>query len=82
MGAKPTLQNFSPYLEKCVRHDLNLLDIVQSTKNLGPSQRICRPSWCPKLVTGLFPALHPSTNFVFVLKSAIIQRLLTYSNKI
>jgi len=34
---------FAP-LEKCVRH---------CSKNLGPSQKTLRPSWCPKLVTGL-----------------------------
>jgi len=34
---------FAP-LEKCVGH---------CSKNLGPSQKTLRPSWCPKLVTGL-----------------------------
>jgi len=32
-------------LEKCVGHSL---------KNLGSSQRNFRPTWCPKVVTGLF----------------------------
>jgi len=27
--------------------------IGHSSKNLGPSQKTLRPSWCPKLVTGL-----------------------------
>jgi len=27
--------------------------IGHSSKNLGPSQKILRPSWCPKLVMGL-----------------------------
>jgi len=34
----------SPALEKCVGH---------SSKSLGPSQKTLRPTWCPKLVTGL-----------------------------
>jgi len=42
-GRNP-LENFSHLLEKCVGH---------SSKNLGPSQKILRPSCCPKLVTGL-----------------------------
>jgi len=43
-GAKSPLENFSPPLKKCVGHNL---------KNLGPSQKSLRPSWCSKLVTGL-----------------------------
>jgi len=43
-GAKPTLENVSLPLEKCVGH---------SSKNLGTSRKTLRPSWCPKLVTGL-----------------------------
>jgi len=27
--------------------------IGHSSKKLGPSQKTLRPSWCPKLVTGL-----------------------------
>jgi len=27
--------------------------IGRSLKNLGPSQKTIRPTWCPKLVTGL-----------------------------
>jgi len=27
--------------------------IEHSLKNVGPSQKTLRPSWCPKLVTGL-----------------------------
>jgi len=40
-------ENFLPSLEKCVEHSL---------KNLGFSQKTLRPSWCPKLVTGLKPS--------------------------
>jgi len=49
-GGKPPRENFSPPLEKCVGHNLKILDIVQ--KNLAP-QKTLRPSWCPKLATGL-----------------------------
>jgi len=38
-------KNFSTQ-EKCVEHSL---------KNLGPSQKTLRPTWCPKLVIGLDP---------------------------
>jgi len=38
-------------LEKCAVQSLKLLDTVQ--KNVGPSKKTLRPSWCPKLVTGL-----------------------------
>ena len=37
-------KSFSPSLEKCVGHSL---------KNLGPSQKTLRPTWCSNLVTGL-----------------------------
>jgi len=55
-GAKPRgamlpQEKFSPPLEKCVRHGLKLLDMVQKT--LGPSQKTLRSCWCTKLVTGL-----------------------------
>jgi len=50
-GGEPTLENFSSPLEKYVGYSLKILDIVQ--KNFGPSQKTLRPSWCPKLVTGL-----------------------------
>jgi len=30
-----------------------LKTIGHSLKNLGPSQKTLRPTWCPKLVTGL-----------------------------
>jgi len=30
-----------------------LKTIRHSLKNLGPSQKTLRPTWCPKLVTGL-----------------------------
>jgi len=53
-GRSP-LKIFSPLLEKCVRHSL---------KNLVPSQKTLRPTWCPKLVTGLLcpggPRVHLS----------------------
>jgi len=49
-GAKPPLEKFSLPLEKCVGHSLKMLDIVQK---FGPSQKTLRPSWCPKLVTGM-----------------------------
>jgi len=42
----------------------NVLDIVRtysSLKNLGHSQRTLRPSWCPKLVTGLVYACKKHT---------------------
>ena len=42
-GGKAPLKIFLP-LEKCV---------VYSWKLLGLSQKTLRPSWCPKLVTGL-----------------------------
>jgi len=29
--------------------------IGHSSRNMGPSQKILRPSWCSKLVTGLVP---------------------------
>jgi len=45
-GREPPKIFFAP-LKKCVGHSL---------KNLGSSQKTLRPSWCPKLVTGLmFP---------------------------
>jgi len=44
----PPQKNFPPPLEKCVGYSL---------KNLGPSQRTLRPSWCSKLVTGLHHSL-------------------------
>ena len=47
---KAPLEKFSPPWK-------NVLDIVltigHSSKNLGPSEKTLRPSWCPKLVTGL-----------------------------
>ena len=42
--SRPVTRGISPTLEKCIGH---------SSKNLGPSQKTLRPSWCPKLVTGL-----------------------------
>ena len=42
--AKPPLQHFSPSPEKCVGLSL---------KNLDPSQKTLRPTWCPKLVASL-----------------------------
>jgi len=50
MGGESPLKML-PLLEKCVGDSLKILDIVK--KNLGPSQKIIRPAWCPKLVTGL-----------------------------
>jgi len=51
-GRNP-LKYFSAHLEKCVRY---------SIKNLDPSQKTLRPTWCPKLVTGLLcpdgPCVH------------------------
>ena len=35
-------------------------NIGHSSKNLGPSRKSLRPSWCPKLVTGL--RVHPVKN--------------------
>jgi len=32
-------------------------NIGHSSKNLGPSRKTLRPSWCPKLVTGLLETL-------------------------
>jgi len=47
----PPRKSFTP-LEKCVGHNL---------KNLSPSQKTHRSSWCPKLVTGL--ALRSAIHF-------------------
>jgi len=54
-GESPTRKLFFSPLEKCVGHSL---------KNLGPSEKTLRPTWCPKLVTGLLcpdgPCVHLS----------------------
>jgi len=49
-GRSPPKKFFVP-LEKCVGYSLKILDTAK--KKLGPSQKTLRPSWCPKLVTGL-----------------------------
>jgi len=43
-GGEAPVEKFLPNLEKCVGH---------SSKNLGPSRKTLRPSWCSKLVAGL-----------------------------
>jgi len=35
-----------------------------SLKILGPSQQTLRPTWCPKLVTGLSVSVSPSRQIV------------------
>ena len=50
-GPKPPRNFFAPLLEKCVGHSLKLLDTVQ--KIWAPQKQLC-PSWCPKVVTGLY----------------------------
>jgi len=56
------LEKFSPPLEICVGYSLKLLDIVQK---IWATQKTVRPSWCPKLVTGLMR----SANFLLVCSS-------------
>jgi len=45
------LQNFSPFLEKCFGHSLELMDIF---KNFRPFSENTLPPWYPKLVTALY----------------------------
>jgi len=68
MGASLPLKNFSPTLEKCVRH---------SFENLTPSQKTLRPSWFPKLVTGLGITL-PIVNAF----SAIANNIFSYLKRV
>jgi len=46
----------------------NVLDIVKNYwekfKKFGPSQKILRPLWCAKLITGLEIALHKITGWI------------------
>ena len=49
--AKPSLENFSPPLEKCAGHSLKVLVIGQ--KFWAPLRKPFPPPWGPKLVTGL-----------------------------
>jgi len=52
-GANPPRKNFALPEKKCWTW---FKSIGHSSKNLGPSQKTLRPSWCPKLVTSLiFP---------------------------
>jgi len=44
---------FFAALEKCVGHNLELLDIYCSLNILAPSQKTFLCLWCPKLVAGL-----------------------------
>jgi len=48
------LENISPPMEKCIGHNVKLLDTFQ--KICAP-QKTLRPSWSHKLVTGLPPSL-------------------------
>jgi len=50
-GSEDPLRKFFSPVEKFVRHYLKLLDIVQ--KISAPQKTLC-PSWCPKLVMGLY----------------------------
>jgi len=43
--AKPPMENFSPLLEKCVRHRLKVLDIVQ--KIWAPLRKLFAPPGVP-----------------------------------
>ena len=49
--AKPPWTFFAPSGKMCWT---SFETIGHSSKNLGPSQKTFRPSWCPKLVTGLY----------------------------
>jgi len=44
-GTKPSLENFSPPLEKCVGHSLKLLDTVQ--KIWAPLRKLFAPPGVP-----------------------------------
>jgi len=45
VGVLSPLKNFSFSWKMCWTY--------LQTKNLGPSQKTFRPTWCPKLITGL-----------------------------
>jgi len=56
LETRPVANFLPPPLEKCVGHNLKLLEYC-SSKNLGPSQKTLRLAWCPKLVTGLLETI-------------------------
>ena len=65
-GRSPLITFFAPPGKMCWT---SLKTIGHSSKNLDPSQKTLRPSWCPKLVTGLPSMLIQSIVSVRVAKS-------------